>query len=51
MQNGRPADGSYFTKFNYDECYLDVDGFETLISHSELQIYSGQVDKEMRRNV
>ena len=50
MQNGRPADGSYFTQFNYDECYLEVKGSLSLISVSEMQMYSGQVDKEMRWN-
>ncbi len=50
MQNGRPADGSYYTQFNEDGCTQYVDSKETRTDVSGWQCYSGQVDKEKRYN-
>ena len=50
MQNGRPADASYHTQFYRDGCTQYVDSKETKTDVSGWQWYSGQVDKERRRN-
>ena len=50
MQNGRPADESYYTLFNKDGQTQYVDSKETETDVSGWQFYSGQIEKEGRHN-
>ena len=50
MQNGRPADGSYYTYFYRNGTTQHVDSLEARTDVSGWYYFSGQVDKEMRVN-
>ena len=50
MENGRPADGSYFTYFYGDDSTQNLDSLEKETDVSGWQRYSGQLDKERRWN-
>ena len=50
MKDGRPADGSYRTEFNREGSTAHVRSFEGISDTSGWQQYSGQADKEGKRN-